>query len=225
MCSKFCKSMIQTFISATAGSCFSQAAMRGIAGASTPIDWVDTALNGLKTGTAFIAYPVAVKVLSNTFPGYKKAVECPQACKAKVYAFGGALGALICTAVNFPLGKIQQCRAGKCNKQHSFADCAKGFAGAYVDQVGSSIGFATTMGTLAPLVPVPANSFLAYLRNNALVNISNVGGKIFAFPIHKLRHGSSLCGMVGGYLKGMGGVVMTGDACAFFKGILTCITE
>lgn len=227
MCSKFTKSMVQTFIAATAGSMISAAATRGIAGAQTPIDWVDTAINGLKTGTAFIAYPVAVRTLSNSFPSYKQAVECKDCCKAKVYVFGGCLGALICTAVSLPLTKIQNCRKGQsCKKEGCcVAKCAKQFAGAYLDQVGSSIGFATTMGTLAPLVPVPKNSVLAWARNNALVNISNIGGKVFAFPIHKIRHGSSLTGMIGGYLKGMTGVVITGDACAFFKGVLSCITE
>ena len=228
MCSKFCKSMVQTFISAACGSVLSQAAMRGIAGAQTPIDWVDSAINGLKTGTAFIAYPVAVRVLSDACPTYKKHVECPKASKIPVYVFGGALGALICTAVNVPLNKVQQKRKGACKKGEcgcSLVNCAKCFAGAYVDQIGSSIGFAATNGTLGPLVPTTTNSFLAWARNNALVNISNIGGKILSYPIHRIRHGSTLTGMITDYVKGMGGVVITGDACAFFKGVFACIAE
>ena len=220
--------MVQTFISATCGSVLSQAAMRGVAGAQTHIDWVDAALNGLKTGTAFIAYPVAVRTLADAFPAFKKIVECPAANKIPVYVCGGALGALICTSVSFPLGKVQQhrnggCKNGKCEK--SAGKCLKCFAGAYLDQVGSSIGFAATNGTLSPLVPTTTNSFLAWARNNAIVNIANIGGKILAYPIHRIRHGSTLSGMITDYVKGMGGVVITGDACNFFKGVFACIAE
>jgi hypothetical protein len=227
MCSKFTKTMVQTFIGSAAGSMLSQAMGRGIAGAQTPIDWVDTAINGLKTGTAFIAYPVAVRTLSNACPTYKQAVECPTAPKAKVYILGGSLAALICTAVSFPLGKMQACRSGKaCTmKERNLANCATEFAGAYADQIGISIGFAATMGTLAPLVPIPKNSILAWIRQSSLVQISNMGGRVFAFPIHKIRRGATLGGMLGGYLKNWHGVLITGDACNYYKGVLQSITE
>ena len=226
MCSQFCKNMVQTFVSAACGSVFSQAACRGIAGAQTPIDWVDASLNGLKTGTAFIAYPVAVKALADAWPFYKKHLECPKATKIPVYVFGGALGAFICTCVNLPLGRVQNARKGgkPCNTNGSnLANCAKCFAGAYVDQLPSSIGFAATNGTLGPLVPTSTNSFVTWARNNALVNISNIGGKLLSYPVHRIRHGSKLTTMLLDYIRGMHGVVITGDATNFFKGIFACI--
>lgn len=216
MSDKFAASMYQTYVSATLGSMVSQAAMRGINGA-TPIDWKDTLLSGMMTGTAFIAYPVACNFLKKNCPDFKQKFEDPKACKLTVYLRGGMVGAAICTALNYPLTVAKQCHAAKDGKGPKIT--LKGAAGFYADQVGSSIGFATTMGTLAPKVPIPKNSFLAWARQHALVNISNVGGKCFAFPIHYLRHGSTLTGMVGGYLKGMGGVVICGDATNHFKNV------
>lgn len=98
-------------------------------------------------------------------------------------------------------------------------------AGAWVDQLGASIGFAATNNTLGPKWAIPKNSLLAYLRANTLVQVSNIGGKILSYPIHKVRHGASLPGMLTSYLKGAHGPWVTGDACLFFKGVFNYMLE
>jgi len=179
---------------------------------------VDTTCGALMTGTGFIAYPVAVEILKNKCQKFRKILEDPKASKIPIYVTAGALGAAICTATNYPLSVCQANNGVPADKKKKVN--LKGALSFYVDQIGSSIGFAATMGTLAPKIPVPNNSLLAAARNHALVNISNIGGKVLSYPIHRIRHGSTLCGMVGGYLKNMGGVVITGDATDHFKRVL-----
>ena len=155
---------------------------------------------------------------------FKRSFEDPKACKAPVYIKGGMLGAAIVTLTNYPLSVLQQRHRAK-NGGEAPKFSPKGVAGFYIDQLGSSIGFAATMGTLAPRVPIPKNSLLAWARQHALVNISNVGAKLCAFPVHYIRHGSTLTGMVGGYLKMVPGVVITGDATNHFKGVFGFMLE
>lgn len=223
MANKFAASMAQTYVGATLGSIVSQVAMRGISGASTPFDFKTSLLGGLQTGTAFIAYPVACDILAKNSKAFKNRKEDPNANQLPIYIQGGMLGAAIITTINYPLSCILKGYQAP-DKKGPNPDL-KGALSFYVDQVGSSIGFATTMNTLAPKVPIPSNSLLAWARQHALVNISNVGGKVFAFPIHKIRHGSTLTGMVTGYLKGMGGVVICGDATVHFKNVLGFLIE
>ncbi|KAK8893562.1 hypothetical protein M9Y10_021985 [Tritrichomonas musculus] len=211
----FCKSMEQTYIAATLGNMVASAATRGLNGASGSIDFTDTLLSGLQTGTAFIAYPVACQYLKKTSKDFKKNFEDPNGHKLLVYIEAGALGAGICTLLNYPISTIQKNRKGA---KQSFSP--KGFAGFYADQVGSSIGFAATNGTLQSIIPVPKNSVLAYVRNHFCVNVANIGGKCLAFPIHHLRHGSTLTGMIGGYIPSIPGVIITGDATNHFKNVL-----
>jgi hypothetical protein len=197
--------------------------MRGIHGAASGIDWGDAFLGGLQVGTAFIAYPVAVQFLKNNSTKFKKTLEDPNACKAPIYIQGGIVGAGIVTALNYPLSIIlgKYRAAGKPAPDFSLSKAA----GFYIDQVGSSIGFAATMGTIAPKVPIPKNSFLAWARGAALVNISNIGGKIAAWPIHALRHRSTLSGMVLGYLPAVPAIIVCGDATNHFKGVLSFLLE
>jgi hypothetical protein len=223
MASAFAKSQFHVYVSATLGNVAAQVAMRGVRGAAGPIDWGEAFLGGLQVGTAFIAYPVAVQLLKNNCPTFKKTFDDPKACKAPIYIQGGILGAGIVTALNYPLSVIlgKYRAAGKPAPDFSLAKAA----GFYIDQVGSSIGFAATMGTLAPKIPVPKNSLLGWARQSALVNISNIGGRITAWPIHALRHGSTLSGMVLGYLPAVPSVVVCGDATFHFKGILSFLLD
>ena len=213
--SKFVASMQHTFISATLGSMVSQAAVRGLKSSQGSFDFVDTLLGGLQTGTAFVAYPIACEVLRNQSSQFRKAFEDKKANKAIVYIEGGMLGAGICTLVNYPISTIQNNRKSSTKKPINL----KGFAGFYADQVGSSVGFAATNGTLNQLVPQYSNSVVNWLRGHAIINIANIGGKCLAWPIHYVRHGSSLTGMIGHYLTGVPGVVITGDATAHFKNV------
>ena len=84
MSDKFAASMYQTYVSATLGSLVSQATMRGVTGASGPIDFQDSLYSGLMTGTAFIAYPVACDILKKKSASFKRSFEDPKACKAPV---------------------------------------------------------------------------------------------------------------------------------------------
>ena len=138
-----------------------------------------------------------------------------------VYTLGGVGAAAILTAVNLPISKM----AASLKTKTCQAPKASDFVSTFVDSVGSSIGFAATMGTLAPLVPVPKDSLGQWGRANFLVNVSNIGGKVFSYPIHSLRYGSTLTGMVGGYIQNMGGVVITGDATNHFKNLLQFLIQ
>jgi hypothetical protein len=219
----FGASQLQTFISATLGSVVSQSIFRGIHGAPAPIDFTEAFLEGTKVGTSFIAYPVAVEILKRNCPAFKKTAEDPNASKIPVYVKGGALGAAIVTAVHYPVNVILGQYRSKDGKAPGFD--LKAAAGFYVDQIGSSIGFAATNGTLAPKIPTSTNSFLAWARANALVNISNIGGKILSWPVHAIRHGATLTGQVGGYLKIIPVIVATGDATNHFKGVLAFLLQ
>jgi hypothetical protein len=219
----FGAAQLQTFISATLGSVVSQALFRGVNGTPTPLDFTDALLEGTKVGTSFIAYPVAVELLKRRCPAFKKTAEDPKASKIPVYVEGGALGAAIVTAVHYPVNVVLGQYRSKDGKAPGFS--LKNAAGFYIDQIGSSIGFAATMGNLAPKVPTSTNSLLSWARQNALVNISNVGGKILSWPAHALRHGTSLAAQVGGYLKIIPVIVATGDATNHFKGVLAFLLQ
>ena len=213
--SNFAAEMRQTFVAATLGNMVAQAATRGLNGSTGPIDLPDTLLSGLQTGTAFIAYPVACNFLKNHCQQFKKNYEDPKGCKPLVYIQGGMLGAGICTLLNYPIQTIQKNRKGQ--KQ---SISLQGAAGYYADQVGSSVGFAATNGTLLQVLPVPKNTLANWGLGHIRVNIANIGGKCLAYPIHHLRHGSTLTGMISGYLQGAPGVVITGDATNHFKNVL-----
>ena len=221
MSSNFGASMAQTYIGATLGNMVSQVTMRGIRGGEGPVNWTDTALNGLQVGTAFIAYPVACRILSNVCPRFKENMTNPNGNKLMVYTLGGAGAAAILTVVNLPLSRMAISLKTKACHHPKPRDFVKTF----FDNVGSSIGFAATMGTIAPHVPIPKDSLGQWARTHLLVNVSNIGGKVFAYPIHHLRHGSTLSGMVGGYIQNMGGVVITGDATNHFKNVLQFLLE
>jgi hypothetical protein len=101
----------------------------------------------------------------------------------------------------------------------------KAAAGFYAEQIGSSIGFAATIGTLTPRIPTASNSLLAWARQNALVNIANIGGKVLSWPAQAIRNGATLTGLVGGYLKFIPGVIATGDATNHFKGVFAFLLQ
>jgi hypothetical protein len=164
-----------------------------------------------------------VELLKRKCPAFKKTAEDPNASKIRVYVQGGALGAAIVTAVHYPVNVILGQYRSKDGKAPPFS--VKGAAGFYVDQIGSSIGFAATMGTLAPKFPVATNSFCAWARQNVLVNVSNIGGKILSWPVHAVRHGATLGGQVGGYLKIIPAIVATGDATNHFKGVFAFLLQ
>jgi hypothetical protein len=81
------------------------------------------------------------------------------------------------------------------------------------------------MRTLAPKIAVLKNSFLAWDRGAALVNISNIAGKIAAWPIHAIRHGSTLSCMILGCLPAEAAIVVCGDATNHFKGVRLFLLE
>jgi hypothetical protein len=81
------------------------------------------------------------------------------------------------------------------------------------------------MGTIAPKVPTPTNSFLAWAKQGALVNIANIGGKVLSWPAHALRHGTSFGTQVGGYFKFIPGIIATGDATNHFKGVFAFLLQ
>ena len=216
----FTRSMAQTYVSATLGNMVSQLVMRGYYGGAGKVDMGNVFLVGLQVGTSFIAYPVAIQILRNKCKKFRDNMDDPKGNKLLTYAAGGATAALIVTAVNYPISRIQMAYNNK--KVENFC---KEFFGFYADQIGSSIGFAATMGTVAPLVPSCKDSLSSWARNLLLVNVSNVGGSLFAWPIRFLRHNASLPSMVLGNIRNIPGVMFTGDSSAQYRVITGFINQ
>ena len=202
----FTRSMAQTYVSATIGNMVSQLAMRGYYGGAGKADMGNVFFIGLQVGTSFIAYPVAIQILRNKCKKFRDNMDDPNGSKLITYAAGGATAALIVTAVNYPISRIQMAYNKK-KVEHFFRD----FAGFYADQIGSSIGFAATMGTVAPLIPSVNDSLSKWARSNLLVNIANIGASVFAWPIRYIRRGASLPAMIRGNIASIPGFAITGD--------------
>lgn len=212
--------MAQTYIAATFGSMVSQLAMRGILGGAGRADMTNTILSGLQVGTNFVAYPIAIQLLRKHSQKFRENMDDPHGKKFVTYLAGGAVAAGIVTAVNYPLTKIMAWHNHQKADKHT-----PSIFGFYADQIGSSIGFAATMGTLSPIVPVYHDSLSTWIRTNLLVNASNIGGKLFSYPIHHLRYGTTLSSMITGYMKAIPAVIITGDATNQIKDTIAFIAE
>ncbi|EAX93739.1 hypothetical protein TVAG_455090 [Trichomonas vaginalis G3] len=214
----FCKEMTKTFIGATLGGMTAIIAERGVKGAQGSANLADIALSGMHVGVNFIAYPVALQVLSDAFPKFKKNKEDPNGNKAIVYVAGGITGALLGTLAKYPIVKVQEFRAkGKTTVSPTEV------ASRFVDSIGGSIGFAATMGTVAPHVPACPNSLGSWARGHLLVHISDLGATLLSFPVARIRYGASLGGMIQGWAKGRLGTTIIGDATHHFKDVLAFI--
>jgi hypothetical protein len=215
--------MVQTYISAALGNVVSQAATRGISGAPDPLDFTGAFLIGGQVGTAFIAYPVAVHILKNRCAAFKKIAEDPKAPQAQVWIKGGLLGAAIVTASNYPLGLAYAAHRAKGGKSPSFS--VKDALGFYVDQIGKSVGFAAASATLFKTLPSTSNSLVNWAKINAIVNVSTLAGRLLAYPVLSLRHGTTLSSIFAESIHSLPGMVITGDATNSFKGVLGFIVQ
>lgn len=133
--SSFCKAMTKTFIGATLGAVTSFVAERGIKGAQGKADFVDLALTGMHVGVNFISYPIALKLLSEAIPEFKKNMQNPNGCKAITYIAGGLTGALLGTLAKYPLIKIAEIRK---NGKTKCSGCE--IVSNWVNSAGGAIG-------------------------------------------------------------------------------------
>ena len=61
--SSFDKAQLQTYIGATLADMATGVVMNGLSGQGTKINWGNSLLGGLQTGTNFVAYSISVDLL------------------------------------------------------------------------------------------------------------------------------------------------------------------
>ena len=207
--------MIKTFCAATLGCVTSNVIQRGTSGSKGAVDFADLALGGLQCGVDFIAYPVALNLIGKASESFKKNMEDPNGKKYITYIAGGAVTAVIGTLAKYPIQIMKDRRKGenvKCNAK----DFLKNVAGS----VGGSIGFAATIGTVAPFFPKPASPLMEWAQGHVLVHIANLGATLASFPVAHLQSGVRLCDMLAGWKCGILPTMYTNDACAHFKALM-----
>jgi hypothetical protein len=219
----FTSSMVQTYISAVLGSVVSQTVIRGVNGAPDRLDFIASFLIAGQVGTTFIAYPVAVRILKSQSTAFKNLAEDPNACQAQVWVKGGMLGAGIVTAVNYPLGLAFA--AYWPNEESHPSSSVKEAAGAYLDQIGRSIGFAAVSSTLHKSLPATSNSLGSWVKNHAVVNLATLAGRLLAFPVLSVRHETTLGSIFAEGIQRLPGMVVTRDAMNQFKGIFGFLVQ
>ena len=223
---RFCKMLKREMfmlITGTIGGGIASCMTAGIQGSGLPMDFVDIVLNGIPVGAQMSSFPLAVRILSLASPKYRDISKNRDKEQVKFYVFGGIGAAAIYTALNYPATVIsfnrkikkQQNKSQNMNSQNKLKNLSmKGYFNAYLDRLGISIGFPWAMNTLQNLVPHSRNSLIEWGRGHLLVCGSNVSARFCAFPIHRLKNGSSLKMMLTKYLKNTPNVMLTGDCVA-----------
>ena len=214
------------FITGTVGGGIASCISAGINGNGTKLDFADIALNGIPVGAQLSSFPLSVHLLSSISPKFREIAKNKEKEPVKFYLIGGVLAAAIYTGLNYPATVLSYNRKISKNKNQNTAknDQLKlkritfnGFIDQFTDRLGISIGFPWAMNTLQNAVPNSSNSLIEWGRNHLLVCGSNVTGRIFAFPIHKLKRGTKLSSMLIKYLKNTPNVMLTGDCVSAVK--------
>ena len=182
--------------------------MKGTKGVTIP----EAILNGIPVASQLSSFALSSHILSKISPYYKEQMDNPKGNKLVVYALGGAGASLIFTTLTYP-SKVMISKKKDKNAKITFQG-AKSF---YFDRLGISIGFPMAMDYLQENVPMPQNSLMKWIRGHALVHLSNVSGRIIAYPILHVRYGSTLNGMISNYLNNHISVCLTGDCVSVVK--------
>ena len=219
------------FVTGTVGGGIASCISSGINGNGNKLDFVDIVLNGIPVGAQLSSFPLSIHLLSSAFPKFHEIAKNKEKEPVKFYLFGGIFAALIYTSLNYPATILSYNR--KINKENKSNNNNKndsnkfkkitfnGFIDQFTDRLGISIGFPWAMNTLQNAVPNSKNTLIEWGRNHLLVCGSNITGRIFAFPIHKIKHGTNLSSMLIKYLKNTPNVMLTGDCVAAIKPAFT----
>ena len=133
--SNFQKEMTQVFVSATLADVFTRAVVNGVSGSTEKLDFGDAFLSGAQTGTCFIAYPIAEKLLQKSSTYREKSKHGKGVF---TYASTAAVTAAIIASVNYPISKVQELRK-KGETVLSVSEFAKLFADQIMPNIGPSL--------------------------------------------------------------------------------------
>ena len=209
---KFIKSILNNYVSAAAGGILSDSILRGLKPTNAPINLKNSFLSSMKTATTLSSFPISTYILSKSSPKFKSYQKSNKIIdKILFFTIGGAGATGVFTLINYPITLLQE------GKKENIKDFVKGISKMYTDRLGVSIGFAATMETLQTVVPFSTNSVVNWARNLSIVHLSNIGGKICAFPIHYMKYGIPLSKMMKSYLQFAVPMTIQCDCIGFYK--------
>lgn len=186
----------------------------------------DAFIQSMKSATTLTSFPVAVHFLRKASPRYRAlddrgATDVRQQVLAS--AIGGAFATIMYTAVNYPLSKLQdKMRHGT---DVDMSKVPREMLKTFTDRFGASVGFSVTMNTLQQIVPHFQNSLIDELRGLAIVHVSGLNGKLLAFPVHKLKYGTTLPQMLVPFFKVAMNTAIQCESIGFFKKQFTSLLQ
>ena len=101
----FSYKIAKIYCSAILGDISTNIILRGINGSTEPINYFETFLNSLQTGTTFIAYPIMAKILNKKIPNFKNDFKNE---KFKSIFYVGLSSAALITLINYPIQTIKE---------------------------------------------------------------------------------------------------------------------
>lgn len=226
--SSFYKNQLQTYIGATLADMATGVFMNGLSGQGTQINWGNALLNGLQTGTNFVAYPIAVDILERSSKSYKELksdFDDPKkstfSVKTKVYLTNALVTSALITTVNFPLSKVQEAFQGKKEK----TNIPNELVNFYANGILGNIGYPLVANTLSAKIPESKNSLKSYLRATYINLAGSFGGTVFNLPLSVLRDHIPASKSILGFRDAIVPIVCTQDFLSHFYGVLQCISE
>lgn len=225
--SSFYKNQLRTYLAATLADMTTGVVMNGLSGQGASINWGNALLNGLQTGTNFVAYPISVDLLAKNSKAYKelqKEFEDPKKStflvKSKVYVINALATSALITTVNYPLSKVQEMFQ---NKKPSAKPTE--LVNFYVNGVLPNIGYPVVANSLSAKIPESKNSLKNYLRATYINVAASFGGTVFNLPVSVLRDHASPIGTIKGFRGAIVPIIFTQDFVTHFSNVLKCIAE
>ena len=213
----FQKEMTQVFVSATLADVFTRAVVNGVSGSTEKLDFGDAFLSGAQTGTCFIAYPIAEKLLQKSSTYREKSKNGKGVF---TYTSTAVVTAAIIASVNYPISKVQELR-----KKGATIVSASEFAKLFGDQILPNIGFPVVADKLESALPKAKDSLSQWARSTFIVTTASIGGALANLPVVAARNGpGSLVSEVVGAIGSVPSVVVSNDAFNHFTGVTGFLT-
>ena len=226
--SSFYKSQLRTYLGATLADMATGVVMNGLNPQRSPINWGSALLNGLQTGTNFVAYPIAVNILEKNSKAYKelqKEFKDPKKStfmvKSKIYVINALTASALITTVNYPLSKVKEMFEHKTDKKTKPTEIVN----FYVDNILPNIGYPLVANTLSAKIPDSKNSLKKYLRATYINLAASFGGTVFNLPVSVLCHHVPAHQSILGFRGAITPIILTQDFCAHFSNVFKCISE
>lgn len=214
----FPKEMTQVFASATLADVFTQAFFNGISGSEEKFDFGDAFLGGAQTGTCFIAYPIAERLLQKYSSTYRE--KSKHGKGVFTYTSTAVVTAAIIGAANYPISKAREFR-----KNGVTVVSASEWAAYFADQILPNIGFPVVADKLEATLPRGKDSLSQWVRSSFIVTAGSIAGSAANLPLVAVRKGAkSLASEVAGAVGSVPYVIASNDAFNHFTGITGFIT-